>query len=56
MFENFIKELQALSANLSPLTVGRDRLTTGRCLRLGKETIPIKASLNQFVVGIGVSI
>ncbi|MFL6277286.1 MAG: hypothetical protein ACJ74G_19040 [Blastocatellia bacterium] len=50
MFENLIKELQ-VPANLSPLTIRRDRLTTGRYLRQGKATIPIKAMPNQFLVG-----
>lgn len=50
MFENFIKELQFLK-NLSPMTVKSYRLAYDRYQRHGKENIPTKASLNQFVVG-----
>lgn len=50
MFEQFIKELLYLK-NLSPLTVKSYRLAYDRYLRHGKENIPTKASLNQFVVG-----
>ena len=50
MFEQFIKELLYLK-NLSPLTVKSYRLAYDRYLRHGKENIPTKVSLNQFVVG-----
>jgi site-specific recombinase XerD len=50
MFDQFVKELQYLK-NVSPLTVKSYRHAHNRYLKFGKEILPTKVSLNQFVVG-----
>jgi len=50
MFEQFVKELAYLK-NVSPITISSYRQAHNRYLKHGQETLPTKASLNQFVVG-----